>query len=290
MQYFRTLSGAGLMVMLSAVAFFCATPVRAQEAKPAHQETKQVERPDPAEFFEPREFSDEAGEVLKYRLMKPANYDANDKYPLVIFLHGAGERGDNNSAQLKHGMPDFCRDEVRQKFPCYVLAPQCPKEKKWADVDWSLDHVELPENISTSMRLLLDLVDQMLENAAIDRNRIYICGLSMGGYGSWDALYRRPDFFAAAIPICGGADPATASRIQHIPIWCFHGGEDKVVMPQFSRDMIAALKSAGGTPKYTEYPGVGHDSWTATFANPKIYDWLFSQRRSQSQASKPSDQ
>jgi predicted peptidase len=232
-------------------------------------------------MFEPREYSDNAGAVLKYRLMKPADFDPNESYPLVIFLHGAGERGDDNSIQLKHGMSEFCKPAVRQKYPCYVLAPQCPKNQRWADVDWSQDQVALPENVSPSMKLVLEVVDRMLEDAAVDKNRIYITGLSMGGYGTWDALYRRPKFFAAALPICGGADPQTAERIKDIPVWCFHGGDDKVVSVEFSRVMMAALKNAGGSPKYTEYEGVGHDSWTATYSNPEIFEWLFSKNLAQ---------
>lgn len=234
---------------------------------------------DPGKLFEPREYSDSDGHLLKYRLLKPADYSPTEKYPLVIFLHGAGERGDDNLAQLKHGMKDFCRPEIRSKYPCYVLAPQCPKGEKWADVDWSKDSVELPAAISSSLRLVFEVVDSMREDAAIDANKIYITGLSMGGYGTWDALYRRPDFFAAAAPICGGADPATAEKIKDVPLWCFHGDQDSAVRVQFSRDMIAALKKADGEPKYTEYPGVGHDSWTATYANDALYEWLFSNRR-----------
>lgn len=232
----------------------------------------------PEQLFEPREFGDADGNVLRYRLLKPLDYDPTEQYPLVIFLHGAGERGDDNTAQLVHGMADFCTPERREKFKCYVLAPQCPEGQKWADVDWRLDHVPLPEAASPSMDLVMSVVDSMVEDAAIDKNRIYITGLSMGGYGTWDIVYRRPKFFAAAVPVCGGADPTIAETIHHVPIWCFHGAEDKAVRVKFSRDMIAALEEAGGEPKYTEYENVGHNSWTRTYANDDLYEWLFSQR------------
>ncbi len=235
---------------------------------------------DPAKLFEPREFVGEGGKVLKYRLLKPLGYNANKLYPLVIFLHGAGERGDDNAVQLKHGMADFCKTTRREQNPAYVLAPQCPTGEKWADLDWSADSVKMPEEASTSMKLTLALVDAMLADAAVDKNRIYITGLSMGGYGTWDALARRPDFFAAAIPICGGGDPKTAESIKRVPIHCFHGDQDKAVAVERSRDMIAALKEAGGAPLYTEYPGVGHDSWTQTYANDAVHAWLFAQRKS----------
>ncbi len=252
-------------------------------AQDSAQESKNVPSA-PEQLFEPREYADADGTSLKYRLLKPVDYNPSEKYPLVVFLHGAGERGDDNLAQLKHGMRDFCDSDRRQKFPCYVLAPQCPEEEKWANVDWSDATVKLPTEISTSLKLTLAVVDSMLKDAAIDKNRVYITGLSMGGYGSWDALYRRPELFAAAIPICGGADPVIAEKIKHVPIWCFHGSDDKAVKVEFSRAMIEALKDSGGDPRYTEYPGVGHDSWTATYANGEVHAWLFAQRRSQQTA------
>lgn len=237
---------------------------------------------DPTKLFEPREFQGEGGKVLKYRLLKPLGYNPNKIYPVVIFLHGAGERGDDNTAQLKHGMADFCKQSRREKNPCYVIAPQCPTNEKWANIDWSAEGgVKLPAEASDSMKLTLGVVDAMLEDAAIDKNRIYITGLSMGGYGTWDAIARRPEFFAAAMPICGGGDPATAEKIKNIPISCFHGGADKVVVPEKSRVIINAIKEAGGSPLYTEYEGVGHDSWTPTFAADATHDWLFAQRRVQ---------
>lgn len=245
----------------------------------AQEAATQAATADPIKLFEPREYADEDGHVLRYRLLKPLEYDPTEQYPLVIFLHGAGERGDDNSAQLKHGMGEFCKPERRAQHKCYVLAPQCPRNEKWADVDWSQATVELPEKISTNQKLVFEVVDSMLKDAAIDKNRVYITGLSMGGYGTWDALYRRPDFFAAAIPICGGGDPVTAEKFPHVPLWCFHGDQDRAVKVEFSRDMVAALKKAGGEPRYTEYKGIGHDSWTQTYANQEVHDWLFSKRR-----------
>lgn len=240
---------------------------------------------DPKQLFEPREFAGSDGKVLKYRLLKPLKFNPNKVYPLVIFLHGAGERGDDNTVQLVHGMSDFCKAGRREQNPCYVLAPQCPKEEKWANVDWTSNSVELPAKISDSLRLTLELVDAMLADAALDKNRIYITGLSMGGYGTWDALARRPNFFAAALPICGGGDPKTAEQIKHIPIACFHGDNDTVVVPERSRAIINAIKEVGGSPKYTEYPGIGHDSWTRTYSDEAVHQWLFAQRRIASQPS-----
>lgn len=242
---------------------------------------------DPVKLFEPREFTGANGKTLKYRLLKPQGYNPERKYPVVVFLHGAGERGDDNRAQLKHGMAEFCKPQWREKYPSYVIAPQCPTGQKWSDVDWSLPSSTLPERISESLQLTMELVDTMAADAAVNKNRIYLTGLSMGGYGTWDALARRPDFFAAAIPICGGGDPKTAATFAKVPLWCFHGDDDKAVPVHRSREMIEALKGAGGQPKYTEYPGVGHDSWTRSYANPEVIDWMFKQLRSQ--ASEPSN-
>ncbi len=234
---------------------------------------------DPLKLFEPREYVADSGEVLKYRLLKPADFDPDKKYPLVVFLHGAGERGDDNSAQLVHCMSEFCTAERRQQYPCYVLAPQCPTEQKWADVDWTSDKPDFPEQISRSLNLTMQVVEAMLADAAVAKNRVYIAGLSMGGYGTWDALARRPELFAAAIPICGGASVEQVRAFKHIPLWCFHGSADNVVNVERSRELIAALKAAGGEPRYTEYPEVGHNSWTQTFASEETFQWLFQQKR-----------
>jgi predicted peptidase len=266
----KTLLCSLLLLSGSQSFVFCQTQESTLAAEPST---------DPLKLFEPREYATEEGEKLKYRLLKPADFDADKKYPLVVFLHGAGERGDDNEAQLVHCMAQFCTAEHRRQYPCYVLAPQCPAGQKWADVDWSVDKPEYPEKISRSLDLTLQVVEAMLADSAVDKNRLYLAGLSMGGYGTWDALARRPDLFAAAIPICGGGSVDTVAAFKDIPLWCFHGASDNVVNVEKSRDMIAALKTAGGEPRYTEYPGVGHDSWTQTFASEETFQWLFAQKR-----------
>lgn len=258
--------------LLTILCFGLASPAVGQDLDPAIAS-------DPVKMFEPRQFADEHGNVLKYRLLKPANYNVNRKYPLVIFLHGAGERGDDNKIQLVHGMKDFLDAERRKNMPCYVVAPQCPTGKKWVEVDWSAESSKMPQQPSDSLGLTINLVQSMIETAAVDPNRIYITGLSMGGYGTWDAVARYPDMFAAAAPICGGGDPETATRFTHVALWAFHGDKDQAVKVERSRQMIEALKKAGGEPKYTEYAGVGHDSWTATYKDPEFHSWLFAQRR-----------
>jgi predicted peptidase len=228
--------------------------------------------------FEARTY-DDRGFALPYRLLKPQNYDAKQKYPLVVFLHGAGERGDENAIQLVHGMNDFASDENMAKYPAFVIAPQCPADRKWVEVDWTLESHTLPEDPSVSLDATLRLIAALQKEFSIDASRIYLTGLSMGGYGTWDLLARRPELFAAAIPICGGGDPAVAARFKDVPLWCFHGDQDTAVKPKRSREMIDALKAADGEPKYTEYKGVGHNSWAATYANPEVHAWLFAQRK-----------
>lgn len=234
---------------------------------------------DPRERFEARALTDADGGKLNYRLLKPKNYDANKKYPLVLFFHGAGERGADNAKQLVHGMQDFASDGIMESYPAFVLAPQCPEGLQWVDTPWTADEHTMPEKPTQPMRQSLDLVAALQKEFSIDANRIYVTGLSMGGFGTWDAIQRRPELFAAAAPVCGGGDKALASKIKHIPLWVFHGDKDTVVKPNRSRDMIAALEAAGGKARYTEYKDVAHNSWSATYRDPAFYEWLFAQKK-----------
>jgi predicted peptidase len=250
--------------------------------KAQSEEIKQPStKPDDLLFknFEPREYADKAGKILAYRLLKPIDYDPGTKYPLVVFLHGAGERGDDNVSQLKHAAKDFANEERRRMYPAYVLMPQCPKDRRWCEVDWKLNAHNFPENPSEPLRLVKELIDVMLESAGVDETRVYITGLSMGGFGTWDAIARYDNLFAAAAPICGGADLKTAEKLSRFPIWTFHGDKDQSVNVSRTREMVAALKALGSTIQYTEYPGVPHDSWTETYKNPELYAWLFAQQK-----------
>lgn len=231
------------------------------------------------DLLEKRTYSDNTGAKLHYRLLKPHQQEADAQYPLVVFLHGAGERGDDNDAQLVHGVREFARAEARKKYPCFLIAPQCPSGKRWVEVDWSSRSHSLPKQPSHPMRLTLELVESIQKELPIDARRIYITGLSMGGYGVWDALARKPKLFAAAVPVCGGADLNTAKTVREIPVWMFHGDQDNAVPVGRSRDMAAALKKAGGHPKYTEYRGVGHNSWDSAYRDADMFAWLFAQKR-----------
>jgi len=278
----RTVQRALLQRALVVVSFIATIPVL--ELNSMAQETKEAVSDGSnslQKIFEPREFVGSNKVPLKYRLLKPIQYQAGKKVPLVLFLHGAGERGDDNLATLKHGAKDLADETRRTQYPCYVVVPQCPKALKWSDVDWSKETNAQPENPSQSLQTVKELLDEMVETAGVDKNRIYITGLSMGGYGTWDAIARYEGFFAAAAPICGGGDPKMVNKFAKLPIWCFHGEADTVVKVIRSREMIDALKKVGSPVLYTEYPGVQHDSWSATYANPDFYRWLFAQQKTE---------
>ncbi len=232
-----------------------------------------------ADEFEARTFAGPDGTSLPYRLLKPQPYDPAKKYPLVLFLHGAGERGNDNQAQLKHGAATFAKPETQQKYPCFVMAPQVPKEQKWADMDWAAEVVVQARKPSTSMRLTVAAIDALSKEFSIDSDRLYITGLSMGGYGTWDAISRWPTKWAAAVPICGGGDVTKAARAVNVPVWAFHGDADNVVKVERTRTLIAAMRAAGASPLYSEYPGIGHDSWTSAYQEPELLPWMFGQKR-----------
>lgn len=219
--------------------------------------------------------------TFRYRLLKPPGLgEADRRWPLVLFLHGAGERGDDNAMHLKFLPKWLAAPEMRERYPCFVLVPQCRKERQWVDVPWA-DRHSAPQapRATTDLAAAVAALDDVLTKEPVDPARVYLTGLSMGGYGTWDLGARMPDRFAALLPICGGGDEQTATRLATLPIWCFHGDADAAVPVERSRAMIAALRAAGGKPKYSELPGVGHDSWTPAYRDPTVLDWLFEQSR-----------
>jgi predicted peptidase len=229
--------------------------------------------------FEKHIFFGKPGDTLNYRLMRPAGNDTLKKYPVVIFLHGSGERGNNNTDQLKNGALNFATESNRKNYPCYMIAPQCAKGYNWMDTDWKkTSHIQTPKPTVYLARVML-LLDSLINKLNIDTNRIYITGLSMGGFGVWDAISRWPYKFAAAVPVCGGGDTTKAELIKDIPIWAFHGANDIRVLTDNSRFMIENIRKAGGKPKYTEYPDTGHDSWVKAYAETEMFKWLFSQSK-----------
>jgi predicted peptidase len=207
----------------------------------------------------------------EYRYLRylPPDYavDPNRRWPLVLFLHGAGERGDDIEIIKKHGLPKLIA--AGKDFPCVVISPQCPAGEWWNVV--ALDA----------------LVERIASEERIDRDRIYVTGLSMGGFGTWAIAIHNPDRYAAILPICGGGEIQRAWAIARIPAWTFHGDLDPTVPIARSQQMVDALKAAGGSPRFTVYPGYHHDSWTVTYENPEVYEWLFAQRLSARQSDSP---
>lgn len=234
----------------------------------------------PADVYAARVFTNASGATLPFRLLVPEGYTAGKKFPLVLFFHGAGERGNDNARQMTHGADLFLKPENRSQFPCFVLMPQCPENQQWVDMPWGTDSGTRPAQPSAAMQLALGALDQTIAQYGVDTDRLFVMGLSMGGYATWDCVTRFPERFAAGAPICGGGDETTVNAtVAKLPIWAFHADDDTVVKPVRTRNMIAALKTAGGSPKYFEYLGVGHNSWSPAFAEPELLPWMFAQSR-----------
>lgn len=238
-------------------------------------------------LYEPKEFISE-GDTLRYRILYPENFSEDEKYPLVVFLHGAGERGRDNTIQLTHGGDLFLKDEVRKEFPAIVIFPQAPKEDYWAKVEVNRDvepfefSFKKEEGPTISLQLVMALLNSFSTKEYVDRNRIYVGGLSMGGMGTYELIYRKPEMFAAAFAICGGADPAIAEKYPvGFPIWIFHGEKDDIVPPEFSKAMAREINSVGGDAKLSLYPNDNHNSWDSALAEPYLLPWLFSQEKNE---------
>jgi predicted peptidase len=230
--------------------------------------------------FSVNSFINDKGDTLRYRQLFPDS-DTLRRFPLIIFLHGSGERGNDNEAQLKWGVMNFAMDENMMRYPAFVIAPQCPADVSWSNFnrDRNSTQMTLSPTPAKPMQLLIELIGRLKRTLRVDTNRIYITGLSMGGYGTFDAIQRYPGMFAAAVPVCGGGDASRAPLIAHIPIWIFHGAEDPSVSPLYSLDMVQALTKAGAHPGFTQYPEVGHFSWLGAYSDQQMLAWLFRQRK-----------
>lgn len=199
--------------------------------------------------------------ITDYLLYLPDGYDENSygSWPLILFLHGSGERGDSLGLVQKNGIPKLIVEG--KSFPFIIASPQCPEGRRWSSDDLNL------------------LLDELIRNNNVDVDRIYLTGLSMGGFGTWDLASRNPERFAAIAPVCGGGNPDLACRLKEIPAWVFHGAKDEIVFPYQSERMVNALKACGGQVKYTVYPEANHDSWTDAYSNPELYSWFLKQKR-----------
>jgi lysophospholipase L1-like esterase/poly(3-hydroxybutyrate) depolymerase len=239
-------------------------------------------QPTPAAQYETRIHTNAAGQTIPYRLLVPRGYDASRKYPLVLFFHGAGERGTDNQAQLVHGTSLFLQPGNRDRFACLVLAPQCPQGQQWVDMPWGTDSGSRPAQPSAAMQRALEALEAVTREFSVDTNRLYVTGLSMGGYATWDCMTRYPDRFAAGAPVCGGGDETTVTAaVAHVPVWAFHSEDDGAVKVKRSRNMVQAMRAAGGQPKYFEYYGLGHGCWGRAYGEPELLPWMFAQRLGQ---------
>ncbi len=227
-------------------------------------------------------FKSPSGGELKYRKLSPRTVGNSRPLPLIVFLHGSGERGDDNVAQLKHGLDYLASREGMQKFPATIIAPQCPKDMKWSTIPAkNSGKGKFDPKPTEPMRLTLELINSIQITDNIDMDRVYVTGLSMGGFGTFDMIARRPSTFAAAVPLCGGGDTNldVVNRFKKTPMWIIHGDSDKVVEVEHSRSMVAALKEVGGSPRYSELAGFKHNIWDAAYADKELYKWLFNQSR-----------
>jgi predicted peptidase len=226
-------------------------------------------------------------DTMPYRVLLPVNYNQHKKYPLILFLHGAGERGNDNIKQLVHGADLFLKDSIRKNYPAIVVFPQCASESFWSNISYHYDSVAKKGIIefreggepTRAMKLLMNLFTQLENNYALDKARLYVGGLSMGGMGTFELTRRIPDTFASAFAICGGADTATAKKISNTAWRIFHGLKDNVVDPRFSIDMAAALKANGAEVLLKLYPDDGHNSWDDAFKEPDFFSWMFSHKQ-----------
>lgn len=245
--------------------------------------------PSLAAAFASHTFANARGERMPYRLFTPRKIEPGRRYPLVVFLHGAGGSGTDNVRQLEganiFGALVWALPENQEKRPAFVLAPQ-------SDVNWPCVIIDPqhpprrpadlvfcpPEHLGTGARLAFEIIDRLVGTLPIDSSRIYITGHSMGGAGTWHMIAHRPRFFAAAVPVCGHPDPSTAEAVKDLPVWNFHGTADEVEPVATSRVMIEALRRVGGRPRHTEYAGVGHNVFRWAYTEPALIEWVFAQR------------
>jgi predicted peptidase len=213
--------------------------------------------------FLTRVHKDADGKESKYVLFVPHDYKGDKPYPIILFLHGAGERAGGKKQPVEVGIGSAIKKHEKD-FPFLVVIPQA--EKTW-------------QATSADAKRALAMLGEVGKEYKVDPKRVYLTGLSMGGFGTWSLAVAHPDKWAAIVPICGSGDTKQAAKIKDIPCWCFHGDADKSVKVEGSRSMIAALKEAGGSPKYTEYPGVGHNSWDRAYGTKKLYEWLLQQHK-----------
>ncbi len=233
------------------------------------------------EEFEKAEFTNEDA-VLPYRIFIPEDYSEGKKYPMMVFLHGAGERGNDNEAQLKNALGTLFNRDDGLMLNTIVIAPQCPKDNQWVDTPWadgnySID--EVPE--SNELKAVVALTEEICESYSVDRTRIYVSGVSMGGFGTWDLITRHNDIYAAAAPMCGGGDPSKAELLADTMIYTFHGTEDTSVPYSGTAEMVSAIEETGSRLiSFVSYKGEGHVIWEMASDEAGWLEWLYEQKLS----------
>jgi predicted peptidase len=227
------------------------------------------------EIFLARIFTDSSGNKMPYRLFIPKDYNQTSLYPIIMYLHGGGGAGTDNIKQITgyntNGTHVWLTPENQAKYPTFVVAPQLPGMNRWNTWD--------SPNLSLYARVAMELLKALIKEFNIDPDRVYLTGQSRGGYGTWDIVSKCPDFFAAAVPLCGGGNSRTVEAIRNVPIWAFHGAQDQYVTVESSRVMVEALRKIGGNIRYTEYPNFGHNVADTAYLEPELIEWLFAQKR-----------
>ena len=220
---------------------------------------------------------------LPYRLYIPENYNKLQKYPIILYLHDGGPKGNDNKSQINKVVEWLVKHPVQSEIGCFVMVPQCPRKTQWLNTTFkkapflNYNQDEIPE--SDAMKMIILEIRNLLKEFNIDKDRIYVTGYSMGGSGTWDIITRYPDFFAAAVPVTGVSDPSKAKLVAYMPIWAFHGQEDPISFVQNTRNMMAALKKYGSNCRFSELKDVGHGSWHQAYSNNEMISWLFEQKK-----------
>ena len=265
---------AGLKIphpQLSCLAIFVAILTMASPVPPLAGQTDSKESRSTNGRQTQEKFTSSDGTIVEYLLFKPDDAAAanNRARPLMLFLHGRGESKGPVQRVAQWGPPKFA--QRGDDLPYILVSPQCPEQDGWGS--------------ETQLQLLTELLDHIESQHPVDSSQIFLTGLSMGGYGCWALAARNPDRFAAVAPICGGGDPAWATSLKSVPIWAFHGTDDRVVPLEKSETMVNAIRAAGGTQvRLTKLEHIGHNSWSAAYATPELYEWM--QQSAQSDESK----
>ena len=234
------------------------------------------------DMLKPAVYTNSLGERHAYRLAAPQFPEPGREYPLILFLHGSGESGTDNLKQIKVGLPALVGALLKRPNPepVIIVAPQCDATNRFVRGLAFREDYSMPSEPAPALALALEIVKHLVATHQADPQRLYITGLSLGGFATWDAVQREPELFAAAVPLCGGGDTALAPALKRLPVWVFHGTDDRSVPVECSRRMVRALKSAGNRrTRYTEYEGAGHDIWNRAYASPELVEWMLGQTR-----------